>query len=67
VDGNGMDSPSFVNSQFTRITEDSLLEMERVRGINKVSIAGTEQFEYAGNVLTDYKPILEQNTLRHDR
>ena len=41
--------------------------MERVRGINKVSIAGTEQFEYAGNVLTDYKPILEQNTLRHDK
>lgn len=62
-----MDSPSFVNSQFTRITEESLLEMERVRGINKVSIAGTEQFEYAGNVLTDYRPILEQNSLRHDK
>ena len=39
VDGNGMDSPSFVNSQFTRITEGSFLEMERVRGINKVRSA----------------------------
>jgi hypothetical protein len=29
VDGNGMDTPSFVNSQFTRIAEGVLLEMER--------------------------------------
>ena len=67
VDGNGMDRPSFVNSQFTRVTDGAFLEMERVRGINKVSIAGSEQYEYQGNVLTDFKPILEQNSLRHDR
>lgn len=64
VDGNGMDSPSYVNSQFTRIAEGILLEMERVRGINKVSIAGTDQYEYSGNILVDYKPILESNNLR---
>jgi hypothetical protein len=62
-----MDSPSFVNSQFTRVTDGAYLEMERVRGINKVSIAGSEQYEYQGNVLTDFKPIMEQNSLRHDR
>jgi len=67
VDGNGMDTPSFVNSQFTRIAEGVLLEMERVRGINKVNIAGTDQYEYSGNILVDYKPILESNNLRHTR
>lgn len=65
IDGNGVDSPSYINSQFTKVVGGDLLEMEKVRGLNKVSIAGTDQYEYGGNVLTDYQPILENNDLRH--
>jgi len=67
VDGDGVNTPSYVNSQFSRVVNGNLLEMEKVRGVNKVSIAGSEQYEYNGNVLTDYKPILERNELRHTR
>lgn len=67
VDGDGNTLPSFANCQFSRIVNGSLLEMERVRGINKISIAGSESFEFQGSVLMDYRPILEQNGLRHDR
>jgi cyclophilin family peptidyl-prolyl cis-trans isomerase len=67
IDGNGVDYPSYINSQFTRVVGGDYLEMEKVRGVNKVSIAGTEQYEYGGNVLTDYQPILENNDLRHTR
>ena len=67
IDGNGVDAPSYINCQFQRVVGGDFLEMEKVRGVNKVSIAGTEQYEYGGNVLTDYKPILENNDLRHTR
>jgi cyclophilin family peptidyl-prolyl cis-trans isomerase len=67
LDGDGETTPSYVNCQFTRIVNGSLLEMERVRGINKISIAGSDSLEFKGNLLTDYTPILESNQLPHDK
>ena len=67
INGNGVETPNYINSIFNRVVDGVLLDMERVRGINKVSIAGTEQFEFAGNVLTGYTPILERNNITHSR
>ena len=41
--------------------------MERVRGINKIQIGGKDSFEYRGNLLLNYEPILESNNLSHDK
>jgi cyclophilin family peptidyl-prolyl cis-trans isomerase len=67
VNGDGETRPSFYNSQFSKIINGNFLQIERVRGINAVNIAGTEQFEYKGNILSDYTPILEQNNIPHYR
>ena len=44
IDGDSVNTPSFINSQFTRVVGGDLLEMEKVRGINKVSIAGKRTY-----------------------
>ena len=62
----GIEQPSFVNSQFTRFI-DGLLQLENIRGINTINIAGSQQYEFRGNILTNYKPILETNNVKHDR
>ena len=62
----GKTVPSFINSQFSRVTEEGVLELERVRGLNTVRIAGSDQYEFGGEVL-DYQPILESNSIRHSR
>ena len=67
LDGDGNQSPNYLNSQFTRIVNDTLLEIERVRGMNTIDIAGTESLEFKGNVLTEFTPILESNNLRHTK
>ena len=67
LDGDGETAPNFYNAQFSRIVEDNLLEVEKIRGVSTLKIAGTEQYEYKGNVLTDYKPILETNSISHNR
>lgn len=67
VDGDGSDTPSFYNTLFSRIVDGNLLEIEKVRGINVVNIAGADQYEYSGNVLANYKPILENNGIHHNR
>jgi cyclophilin family peptidyl-prolyl cis-trans isomerase len=67
LDGDGNVYPSFYNCQFTKIVNESLLEMERVRGINRVDIAGSESYEYQGNILTDYQPILENSNVSHNK
>jgi len=67
VASNGEASPSYINSQFTKISPEGLLEMERVRGVNKIDIGGSEQYEYMGNVLTSFVPIIESNGLLHNR
>ena len=67
LEGDGIQFPSYLNSQFTRIVNGTLLEIERVKGINTVDIAGTESYEFKGNLLTEYTPILESNELRHTK
>lgn len=67
LDGNGLDRPNFIRSQFSRVQDDVLLEVEKVKGINKINIGGADAFEYQGNILADYKPILETNNLLHDK
>ena len=62
----GSTIPSFINSQFSRVSEEGVLELERVRGLNSVLLAGSEQFEFGGEVM-DYQPILESNSIRHSR
>ena len=60
--------PSFMNAQFMKISNNGgLLEIERVRGVNTVKIAGSTQYEYNGNILTGYRQFIERNSLRHDR
>jgi cyclophilin family peptidyl-prolyl cis-trans isomerase len=59
VMGNGIDTPDYINAQFQRVTPQGLLEMDSVRGMNAISIAGSSQYEYRGKVLSGYKPILE--------
>ncbi|KAJ1429873.1 hypothetical protein B484DRAFT_430777, partial [Ochromonadaceae sp. CCMP2298] len=56
--------PSFVNAQFSKVSPEGLLGVEKISGLNTVQIAGTEQWEYAGNVL-EYVPILESSGARH--
>ena len=58
--------PSYRNSQLSRITEEGLIEIEKIRGLNTVLLAGTDQYEYDGNLM-DYKPILESNGIKHAR
>jgi hypothetical protein len=67
VEGDSINTPSYLNCLFSRITPDPLLEMESVRGIQTINIAGTAQYEYKGQLLTDMKPILERNGIRHTR
>ena len=62
----GSNVPSFVNSQFSRVSEEGVLQLERIRGLNSVLLAGSEQFEFGGEVM-DYPPILESNNIRHSR
>lgn len=66
VSSDGEDSPSYARSQFSRITDDGLLEIEKIRGLDTVVIAGSEELEYNGKLM-QYKPILDTNQLRHDR
>eukprot|EP01038_Epipyxis_sp_PR26KG_P008017 gene8017-10865_t len=66
IRSNGTSLPTYYNSQFSRLSEEGIMEVEKVRGINSITIAGVEKYEYAGNVL-DYKPILEPNRISHNR
>lgn len=66
IQSDGSLIPSFRNSQMSRITEEGLIEVEKIRGLNTVLLAGTDQYEYDGNLM-DYKPILESNGIKHSR
>jgi len=66
VDSDGISSPDYYGSQFTRVVDGQLLEMDKVRGISPISIGGTDALEFKGNILP-YKPIVETNSIRHDR
>ena len=67
VESNGTKLPTYLNSQFSRIVDDTLLEIDENLRLDVANIAGVPQYQYEGNILMDYKPILEANTLRHDR
>lgn len=68
VDGNGVDRPNFINTQFTKIGENGLLEVEKVRKINKIQFAGTDAYEFEGAILAEYaNPILESNSIGHTK
>ena len=60
----GEERPSFINCQFSRITSDGLLEIEKVRGINTVTIAGSDQLEYNGKLLST-EQMIETNYVKH--
>lgn len=67
IQGDGEETPSFVGTQFGRINEENgLLEIEKIRGVETVRIAGQDQWEYRGSIL-NYEPIKETNQFRHDR
>jgi len=66
IDSDGKTVPSYINTQFARVSEEGVLEIEKIRGLNTVTIAGIDQYEYAGEVL-DYKPILEANGIKHSK
>lgn len=58
---NGTDYPSYAGAQFTKINDDNVLEMEKVRGVQQVVIAGADNAEYRGKLLMDYNLIAESN------
>jgi len=66
IDSDGKTVPSYINTQFARVSEAGVLEIEKIRGLNTVNIAGNDEYEYAGEVL-DYKPILESNGIKHSK
>ena len=43
LDGDGESTPTFYDTIFSRIVDSELLDIEKVRGINVVNIAGTDQ------------------------
>lgn len=67
IRGDGVETPNYGNALFYKITPTGLLEMDKVKGIRKVNIAGQEQYEYNGNILSGYTPLLENNGLSHNR
>lgn len=64
VRSDGEEDPSYYNSIFSRISPDGVLEIEKVRGVNTVTIAGSEQLEYNGKLLSPAPP-LETSTIKH--
>lgn len=61
------EGPSFVNALFSRVNPDeNVLEIEKLRGLEPVLIAGKEEFEYRGKIMP-YKPILENSNIKHDK
>jgi cyclophilin family peptidyl-prolyl cis-trans isomerase len=67
IQGDGVTTPNYANALFYKITPTGLMEMDKVKGIRKVEIAGQEQYEYNGNILSEYTPLLENNGLSHNR
>lgn len=65
---NGDDEPTYLNSQFSRINyENGLLEIEKVRGLEVLNIAGVDQYDYRGKLLPGLEPIVESNVFRHTK
>jgi len=67
IQSDGDKLPTFLNSQFSKVTDNCLLQLDDMPRLEVVNIAGTEQFQYGGEILTNYKPILDTNSIRHDR
>jgi hypothetical protein len=68
VTSDGEKLPTYLNSQFGKVDSDgALLQLDGLSRLDLVSIGGTDQYEYNGELLVDYKPILETNSISHDR
>jgi hypothetical protein len=67
VESDGERFPSFFNAQLGRIIDGTYIQMDPIPRLEAFKIAGYEQFQYNGEVLTTLKPILESNALRHNR
>ena len=61
-ESNGLTFPSYIGSQFTKINDDGLLELDRIRGLNPVSIGGSDAIEYKGKLLSGYNLLEESNS-----
>ena len=59
--------PSYLNSQFTKINENGLIEIEKLRGLELISIAGSDQYEYHGKLLPELIPTFESSDFKHIR
>lgn len=67
VQSDGEKLPTYLNSQFSKVSDNCLLQLNDISKLEVINIAGTEQYQYGGDILTDYKPILDTNSIRHDR
>jgi len=65
--GDGEEFPSLQKSLFSKVTEDGVLTLEKIRGVDRVQIAGEEQFAYRGQIQPLLQPFIETNSLSHDR
>ena len=59
--------PSFLNSQFGQIVDQKVLQLDGIADLDVVTIAGNSEYEYRGSLLSDWRPFLETNALRHDK
>ena len=66
IQSDGQELPSFYNTQFSKVSPEGALEVEKISGLRTIQLAGQEQYEYGGNLMP-YKPILETNNFKHDR
>lgn len=61
--GDGL--PSYGSSIMYRMSPGKLLELGKIKGLNKIAVAGSNQLEYGGRILPS-KPAFEGNDLKHD-
>jgi hypothetical protein len=57
INTDGLTHPSFVNAQFSKVSPEGLLEVEKLSGLRVISLAGKEEYEYDGTLM-NYEPIL---------
>ena len=65
IKGDGETTPSFTKSIMTKVTEEGIFTLDKVRGVNPVTIAGAEQYEFRGTIQPQLLPIIEPNGLSH--
>lgn len=46
------------------MNEDGVFEIQKLRGLETVELAGTIEYEFRGKVITDFMPVIESNRYR---